>query len=346
MAHPLASRYFGPSGKQNLPQPSKMIGKHAVARMMLRMGNEPNTSLDEASVAMGVFECVEARAWRFFDLLSRLPEDDDVELIHDIRVFSRRLSEGLAVMRPAITSPSVDVIGEWLSSTRSALGPVRDADVMRQLLGEMADRKRGLSRFPAVVTFAEELGRQRTPRLIRARETLSQAVVEDRGAQVERLLARSVNRAVSPAALEGDLSRRLRRRVRRRRKAFLQLARQAAGSGRGKDLHAARIAGKKIRYALELADESGVLDATAEIKQFRLIQDTLGRLNDLTVLRRRVVAFCKRSRPELRTGRRRFVARIKKRRSREIARFVADWPKTRRCLRKAKARRGRKNLSE
>jgi CHAD domain-containing protein len=101
------------------------------------------------------------------------------------------------------------------------------------------------------------------------------------------------------------------------------------------------VAGKKIRYALELAHESQILEAKGEVESLRRIQDALGDLNDSTVLRSRMNAFAKQAGRDERAGIGKIVTKIKRRQRRLIKRFVSDWPKVRRRLRKVKAHRTR-----
>jgi CHAD domain-containing protein len=55
-------------------------------------------------------------------------------------------------------------------------------------------------------------------------------------------------------------------------------------------LHAVRIAAKKLRYALEIADESGAAPCASTVRLIKKVQDTLGRLHDLQVLQHHVAA--------------------------------------------------------
>lgn len=300
--------------------------------------SEPDANPEAGQGPIGVIGSIQARAKRFFDLLARLADEDDVELIHDIRVFSRRFGEGLALMRPFVDSPDLTSHQTWLRDTRRTLAPLRDGDVMRQVFGNLVENRPKLARLPVGVAFLEALARQRTPVLLQVRGSLPPAVASERRRQAEVLLEEAVDRAPSRATLDSDLSRRLRRRVRRRRKAFQALARMAAKSGRPGDLHAARIAGKKIRYALELADEAEVLDAAREVKWLRQLQDWLGNMNDLGVLQARLAGFSEQAPIEQQVGTRKLVTRIERQRARAIDGFVSSWPKIRRRLRKYQRR--------
>jgi CHAD domain-containing protein len=62
-------------------------------------------------------------------------------------------------------------------------------------------------------------------------------------------------------------------------------------------LHEVRIAAKKLRYAVEIADESGAAPAAAAVRTLKRVQDTLGRLHDLQVLQHHVAAVAAAPRP-------------------------------------------------
>ncbi len=303
------------------------------------MTTQASTGTAPSKTRPGVAGAVEARAARFFDLLNRLHGDDDVELIHDIRVFSRRLGEGLGVMRPVLPTDPVAALRAWLSETRNLLAPARDADVMLKVLRDLMGGKRKLAALPAGAALVEALRLRRRHHLTDARVQLDPARAQARHESLLGMLTGATSNAVSDEALERDLSYRLRRRVRRRRRDFYEAAGLAAKSHKAAQLHAARIAGKKIRYALELADESKVLDAAREIKWLRRVQDSLGDLNDLAVLRAQMAAFSEHAEAEQRVGVDKILSRVKRRHQGLVKRFAKDWPKMRRSLRSAKARK-------
>ena len=114
------------------------------------MGNRSSTTQTES----GVIGCTEARAAQFFDLLDRLQDDDDVELIHDIRVASRRLTEALGVVACEVTVGALPCFRAWLREVRDLLAPVRDADVNRQVLIDLVGGEEALASIPAGVALA------------------------------------------------------------------------------------------------------------------------------------------------------------------------------------------------
>ena len=62
-------------------------------------------------------------------------------------------------------------------------------------------------------------------------------------------------------------------------------------------LHQVRIAAKKLRYALEIADESGAAPCGETLRTIKRVQDALGRLHDLQVLQHHVAAVGAAPRP-------------------------------------------------
>jgi len=313
------------------------------------MADEEAVAASDAPACASVMGCVEARANRVVDLLTRLQEDDDVELIHDVRVASRRLAEGLGAVRPALEAERLAGLRAWLRETRTLLAPARDADVMTQTLTKLVDGNGKFSAVPCGVAFIEMLRERRQSVLPDARAQLASTGVLERRQELMDLLgngsccagdsADTSESGEADAQVEKKLGRRLRRRVRRRRRTFLRLARRGAKSGRAARLHAARIACKKIRYALELAHEAKVLDASRELKALRRLQEGLGSLNDLTVLRGQLRAFAQEAKSEERAGANKILRLLKRRRQQVVKGFVKDWPKATRRLRKVRARR-------
>jgi CHAD domain-containing protein len=300
------------------------------------MQEEPDTVASSGPIG-GVLGCVRARAGAFFELLARLTAEEDVELIHDLRVASRRLNEALELLSAIVGSDPVKCHRRWLGEVRSLVAPIRDADVMGQIiLGLFDDEIYGPDLVPGE-TFLKHLSAQRRCRLANARVQLSSSqALARRNALAEMFTGRAYAGDV-PCRIERKLARRLRRRVRRRRRAFFPLADRAAKSARPGRLHAARIAAKKLRYALELANEAKVLDADRELELLRGIQGGLGDLNDLTVLRNRLRQFAEEAGSTGIEDVERLLRRAARRRKWLVKSFVRAWPRTRSRLRQAES---------
>jgi CHAD domain-containing protein len=178
-----------------------------------------------------------------------------------------------------------------------ALGTVRELDVTLTLLDELA-------RSPHVSRNAVEDVRAR---VVAARDAGRKVMLErlERvdAAKLEHRLA-SVGASLQTAVAEPwrkALASRLAKRAR-----DLSDSVNAAGHMYAPDrLHVVRVAAKKLRYGLELANDSGIRDAAAHVRTLKRAQDMLGKLHDLQVLQGYVAAVLANgtsSRPQAREG--------------------------------------------
>jgi CHAD domain-containing protein len=76
----------------------------------------------------------------------------------------------------------------------------------------------------------------------------------------------------------------LARRLSRRASALRDRIREAGSLYAPEALHRTRVATKKLRYALEVADETGAAPCRQEVRTLKRTQDGLGHLHDLQVL--------------------------------------------------------------
>ncbi len=203
--------------------------------------------------------------------------------MHQARVASRRLREALPVLTEGLHQTKAGKARRKIRRLTAALGGVRELDVTLHLLDEIADRpsipRAALAEVRAEVI--EERERRRALMLKRL-EHVDTVKLAHRLAAVRRAVA------ASPAAQgwRAALAVRIARRARRLEKAI-----DAAGQIYAPDsLHQVRIAGKKLRYALEIADESGAVPCRDAVRTMKRVQEALGRLHDLQVLLHHVAA--------------------------------------------------------
>ncbi|MEO5821243.1 MAG: CHAD domain-containing protein [Vicinamibacteraceae bacterium] len=202
--------------------------------------------------------------------------------IHQARVATRRLREIVPVVVETRKGLGAKLRRRLKRLTR-ALGPVRELDVACALV---TDRAAGQPE-PAVVALRAHLTEQRLVALDR----LHKACDAHRATWlVEHLtdVVRELERVARSG--RGELAGRERRRLARRvidRAQALGDAVTAAGAILIVDrAHAVRIAAKRLRYALELTGELRLARTSALVSSLRTIQDVLGELHDLDVLRR------------------------------------------------------------
>lgn len=162
-----------------------------------------------------------------------------------------------------------------------ALGAVRELDVTLHLIDELAER-RGVPKLALADVRAhviEERERRRT--------VMNQRLAQVNTAKLKRRL-QSVREALSNPTpghnWRAVLALRIARRARRLQRAIDHAGQVYAAQA----LHEVRIAAKKLRYALEIADESGGAPCALTLRVIKRLQDTLGRLHDLQVLQHHV----------------------------------------------------------
>lgn len=203
--------------------------------------------------------------------------------VHQARVASRRLREALPVLTEGLQHTKVGKAKRKIRRLTQALGTVRELDVTLHLIDELAER-------PAVP--APALGEVRA-RVIEEREERRKVMLERLehvdAAKIRRRLDTVRQALLKPApghAWRSALAGRLAARARRLERAIEHAGQIYEPEG----LHEVRIAAKKLRYALELADESGAAPCGEALRVIKRVQDALGRLHDLQILQQYVAA--------------------------------------------------------
>lgn len=202
------------------------------------------------------------------------------EGVHQARVASRRLREGLPVLAAGLKRGKK--ARRKVRRVTRALGTVREMDVTMQVLDELA-------RAPKVPRDALEDVRGH---VLAERERRRDVMLSRLGElNTDKLARRLEEVAIDSTTSDVTVWREaLAARVSRRAKRFAA-AIESAGQIYAPDrLHDVRIATKKLRYVLELAGDTGVRAARPRVASLKRLQETLGRLNDLNVLQRHVAA--------------------------------------------------------
>jgi CHAD domain-containing protein len=203
--------------------------------------------------------------------------------VHHARVASRRLREALPVLTEGLHQTKAGKAVRKIRRLTEALGTVRELDVTLRLIDELAERpgipRAALADVRALVI--EERERRRAVMLKRL-EAVDTAKLSHR----LRAVRRAVAAAPAAHAWRAALAVRIARRARRLDKAIAQAGQIYVPEG----LHQVRIAAKKLRYALEIADETGAVPCRESVRTIKRVQDALGRLHDLQVLLHHVAA--------------------------------------------------------
>jgi len=211
------------------------------------------------------------------DLRKLIPpalKGQDVDVVHDARVATRRLKAATQLLDSVVSARCRKPFDRVTRRLRRQLGPLRDLDVMLQHLGKVRDAKSKAAvdwlknrlsecRAAAVAAAQKQAPAPRMLARLGSWWGLRQEIAEARDA-IEYLVAESVH-------LQLD--------------AF---AEQAASLGKN-DPHAWRIAGKSLRYTLEMAKAHGLPLPREVTTLFKRIQDALGLWHDYVVLSERML---------------------------------------------------------
>lgn len=201
----------------------------------------------------------------------------DDRAVHQARVASRRLRESVPVLSTGLKGSKANKARRKIRRLTSALGMVRELDVALKLIDELA--------APGHVprTAIDELRAHILTERQKRRDTMLERLDALDTEKLNRRLA-SVSEAVGGAASahwRDVLAKRLLKRGKR-----LGTAIKDAGQLYAPErLHQVRIATKKLRYGLELAAGGGVRPAAPLVRTLKRVQELLGRIQDLQVLR-------------------------------------------------------------
>ncbi len=214
-------------------------------------------------------------------LRSQLPETVrtwDAGAIHQSRVATRRLAAAVDVVTPVLTKDHRKPLAKALRRIRRQLGPLRDLDVMLEQLAAFGPSP-GVDWLRGQLDAARTRRRSKAADDFRPKEALAKlgawfAVRQEwveAGTAVDDLMANAVH-------LQLD--------------AFAEHAAAVTGgqgSAADRDPHALRIAGKELRYTLEMAVASGHRLPAAVTRTFKRMQDALGAWHDAVVLAERAL---------------------------------------------------------
>jgi len=210
-------------------------------------------------------------------LHSQLPAvlDGEPTGIHDARIATRRIRELLPLLVEDRRWNTDDLARRFRRLGR-LLGRVRDADVRVTLLASLEQR------IPhAAPTLVVVRQRREHERLALMRKLIKRLERLDAIDLVASLSGRTILHRPSftwPRA--GKWRRTLRGTIVERAEAASNAITHATGVYFPKRAHAARIAIKKLRYALEVVNDTGIADEDAALRDLKKGQDVLGDLHD------------------------------------------------------------------
>lgn len=233
--------------------------------------------LDEALGTVSqelVVRVVRRRLKRFLSLLPGVLGSEDPETVHDLRVWSRRLQQGLVMPFPKPKPRRVRRLRRTLRQLRRTLGGWRNCDVHLELAARESRRTRSPARQRAWSLFREHLSERRGNLVAVARQDLLRRDLAKFAVDLEKLwsqpleggaaaLAQSLRSSFDAAWAQWESAL-----------AHAQATRQPT------DIHRFRIATKRLRYRSELLRDLGHQKALPLLSYLKEIQGALGKWHD------------------------------------------------------------------
>lgn len=212
-------------------------------------------------------------------------ERGDIEPVHRVRVASRRMRELIPVLQ--IDSTTTRKLVRRLRKVTRRLGVVRDHDVLLLLIDELNVSRPvhqvALRRVRAEVAAERDAARKRL------RNRLSTASLQRLGRKLNRVCDDLRERSSDDASDDGrPVAWAIDARIARRATALHDAMNVAGAVYLPERLHDVRIASKKLRYALELAEQIRGTRNTPPVRALKRVQGLLGRVHDVQVLIERV----------------------------------------------------------
>jgi CHAD domain-containing protein/CYTH domain-containing protein len=246
----------------------------------IESGRFPAGALD-APVTLAVASLASDRLDHLLAARERLGAEGDGEALHDFRVALRRLRSLLRVYRRALRGASPERLRQQLTRLARATNQSRDLEVQRAWLAaqEAKFRPRDLV---GLRWLERVLGDERV-----VADGKAVGRIEDRLPRLATRVRRRLDRVAQRRADGPSLARATAALLLAQLDEFADRLAQVRSIEDQDEAHAARIAGKRVRYLLEpLVDE--VADAGTAVTLLKALQDLFGEMHDAEMLSRRI----------------------------------------------------------
>jgi CHAD domain-containing protein len=244
----------------------------------------PATESEAAvSVKNKLLKLAHKRLERFVTLFPKALVSDETDTIHDLRVWSRRLQQTFRVIVPKPAPPKARKLIRTLRKVRRAFGTCRNLDVSIDLIEQKRHEAGAAMVRQSWEMVREALATQRGAEILQARQKIAR---HDIVAFVNRAQVLIESGDVEPESIE-KLQQTVWDSLKDWDNAFV-----VAREDRSVDnLHALRIAGKRLRYRAEFLADLGGGPLKPAVKGIKELQTWLGDWHDRCVLLEHVANF-------------------------------------------------------
>jgi len=228
------------------------------------------------------------RLERFVTLLPKVTVSDDPDVIHDLRVASRRLQQTLRVITPEVKPAKSKKMIRMLRRVRQALGPCRNLDVNLGLIKEKRQHAAAGVIQRAWEMVEGDLDEKRQALLERARHTIAD---HDIFAFIDRAKALLKAADQDDELFEANSIVKLEEAVSASMTTWEEAFASAYEQRDASALHSFRLASKKLRYRAELLVDLGQSNTKPMVDELKKLQQALGDWHDRWVLMQQVAEF-------------------------------------------------------
>lgn len=249
------------------------------------MTADGGNALSEPAFCLFASEALAKRTWALLDEIPGVRENKDPECLHRMRVASRRFRNALFLFAGCF--PGED-LKRWEKEARRVgrtLGEARDADVQAASVAAILSGVKEARLRPGIARLLLRLSQRR--------DMLQEGVLEALGRLEqgplkndlpEALRALSVRMRLACPGEDADFVRREALALLTRRVAELEVFDSVAGHPeRVEELHAMRIAAKRLRYTLEIFRPLWGEETSGFVDKLKELQDLLGEIHDCDV---------------------------------------------------------------
>jgi len=224
------------------------------------------------------------RQKEFFRRWQQVQEGFEAETVHDLRIASRRLREGVALFAPCYPAKSLSRITRRVKGVTRLLGDMRNTDEALLYFTSLAERIDGQT-ASALATHIDRLGKERDREAVRLRGALESLSIKVLRFYFEKTLGNPRLFSLPPGSADpfGTIGSFARQTLDERLSLVLGLVPKSCDEADIPAQHTLRIAIKHFRYRLEILSfliDRGSQEIIADLKRY---QDLLGWMHDRDV---------------------------------------------------------------
>jgi CHAD domain-containing protein len=237
---------------------------------------------DSAAAHRALRRLLRKRVKKFLALAPEVREDANPKIIHDVRVWSRRLQQAIGAFFPKPRSGKVRRLRRTPRRIRRALGEWRNCDVLLEMVARRRRRTRSEAKRRAWDFVRDYLLQKRSKEVARAEKKLVRQDLGNYAALAQKLMGRQ------PDENPEILMQRLYDSVQGAWGQWQSALARARETREVVDLHAFRIATKALRYRMELLYDVGHKEVKAQLRWLADLQEAIGVWHDRQVLHQAV----------------------------------------------------------